>query len=59
MTDMSGMEQNVQMDLFMPFQKIFRTNLIEDDAKDTGLTGNKLNLKVGKNSIETYKLFIP
>ena len=33
MTDMSGMEQNVQLELFMPFQKLYRTNLIEEDAK--------------------------
>ncbi len=59
MTDLSGAEQLVKMEMFMPFQKIFRTNLIEEDSKDTGLTGNKINLKVGKNSIETYKLINP
>jgi alpha-mannosidase len=59
MTDMSGAAQLVQMDIFMPFQKIYKTNLIEKDAKDTGQKGNKINLEIGKNSIETYKLFIP
>ena len=56
MTDMSGKEQNVELGIFMPFSKLYKTNLIEEDAKDTGLSGNKLNLKIGKNSIETFKL---
>ncbi|MBK9391273.1 MAG: hypothetical protein IPN68_14160 [Bacteroidetes bacterium] len=56
MTDMSGEEQNVRMEMFMPFQNLSRTNLIEEDAKDIGQSGNIFNLKVGKNSIETYKL---
>jgi alpha-mannosidase len=59
MTDMSGSEQNVLMEMFMPFQKLYRTSLIEEDAKETGLSGNKFNLKIGKNSIETYKLITP
>jgi alpha-mannosidase len=59
MTDMSGTEQNVQLEMFIPFQKLYRTSLIEEDAKDTGLSGNKFNLKIGKNSIETYKLILP
>ncbi|MBI5011192.1 MAG: alpha-mannosidase, partial [Bacteroidia bacterium] len=59
MTDMSSAEQLVPMEMFMPFQKIYRTSLIEEDAKDIGLTGNKINLKVGKNSIDTYKLITP
>ena len=59
MTEMSGAEQNVRLEMFMPFQKLYKTNLIEEDAMDTGQTGNKLNLKIGKNSIETYKLLNP
>jgi len=56
MTDMNGAEQNVGMEMFMPFQKLYSTSLIEEDAKDTGLNGNKFNLRIGKNSIETFKL---
>ena len=56
MTDMSGKEQNVELDMFMPFSHLYRTSLIEEDAKDTGLRGDKYNLKIGKNSIETFKL---
>jgi alpha-mannosidase len=59
MTEMSGAEQNVELQMFMPFSKLFKTSLIEEDEKDTGLSGKKINLKIGKNSIETYKLFIP
>jgi alpha-mannosidase len=56
MTDMSGSEQNVQLEMFIPFKKLYRTSLIEEDAKDTGINGKLFNLKIGKNSIETYKL---
>ncbi|HUX94944.1 MAG TPA: glycosyl hydrolase-related protein [Bacteroidales bacterium] len=59
MTDMSGAEQNVNMDIFMPFQKLYKTNLIEEEEKDTGLNGNSFNLKLGKNSIETLKFVYP
>jgi alpha-mannosidase len=59
MTDMSGAEQNVELQMFMPFSKLYKTSLIEEDAKDISLNGKKFNLKIGKNSIETYKLAIP
>jgi len=55
-TDMSGAEQNVDLELFMPFKKLYRTSLIEEDEKETGLSGKSFSLKVGKNSIETLKL---
>lgn len=55
-TEMSGAEQNIIMEMFMPFKEIYKTNLIEEEEKDTGLGGKSFNLKVGKNSIETYKL---
>lgn len=56
MTDMSGTEQNVELQMFMPFSNIFKTNLIEEDEKPVNLKGKSFNLKVGKNSIETFKL---
>lgn len=57
MTEMSGAEQDVKLEMFMPFKKILRTNLIEEDDKDIGLSGKSFNLKAGKNSIETFKLY--
>ncbi len=56
MTNMSGTQQNVKLEMFMPFKKLYSTSLIEENEKDTGLSGKSFNLKVGKNSIETYKL---
>jgi len=56
MTDMGGADQNADLELFMPFSKIYKTNLIEEDEKDSGLSGRSFSLKIGKNSIETLKL---
>ena len=56
MTDMSGAEQNAQLEMFIPFMKIYKTNLIEEEEKATNLSGKSFNIKVGKNSIETFKL---
>ena len=39
MVEMSGAEQNIGLELFMPFQKLYKTNLIEEDEKDTGQSG--------------------
>ena len=33
---MSGTEQNVGLEMFIPFKKLYKTNLIEEDEKDTG-----------------------
>ncbi|HBH82269.1 MAG TPA: alpha-mannosidase [Bacteroidales bacterium] len=56
MTDMSGAEQNIELEMFMPLTKIYKTNLIEEEEKVSNLSGKSFNLKVGKNSIETFKL---
>jgi len=56
-TDYSGNTQESQIELFMPFSKIFRTNLIEENDINTGLSGKSFRLKMGKNSIETFKLY--
>jgi alpha-mannosidase len=55
--DMSGKSQESQVELFMPFKKLYKTSLIEEDVTDTGFSGKSFLLKIGKNSIETYKLY--
>lgn len=56
LTDFSGGDQEAQIDLFMPFTKLYRTSLIEEDDTATGLSGKSFRLKIGKKTIETFKL---
>jgi hypothetical protein len=55
-TDMSGAEQNMDIEMFTPFSGIYKTNLIEQDKKFVGSGAKEFNLKIGKNSIETFRL---
>jgi alpha-mannosidase len=55
-TDMSGAEQDMDIEIFTPFSGIYKTNLIEQDKKFVGPGAKEFNLKIGKNSIETFRL---
>jgi alpha-mannosidase len=54
--DMGGIDQKVGLDMFAPVNRLVKTNLIEQERQDTGLNGRNFTLKMGKNSIETFKL---
>ena len=54
--EMRGVDQKIKLELFSPVKTLLRTNLIEDGDEDMGQSGKILNLSLGKNSIETYKL---
>jgi alpha-mannosidase len=56
LVEMSGVEQKIGLQLFTPVKKLYETNLIEWDEKDTGQSGKDFRLEIGHNSIETYKL---
>jgi alpha-mannosidase len=56
MVEMNGSDQTIGLQLFAPVKKIYKTNLIEGDEKDTGQSGKDFRLEIGHNSIETYKL---
>ena len=56
MVEMNGSDQKIGLQLFTPVKKLVKTNLIEEDEKDTGQSGKDFNLDIGNNSIETYKL---
>ena len=56
MVEMNGSDQKIGLQLFAPVKKIYKTNLIEGDEKDTGQSGKDFKLDIGHNSIETYKL---
>ncbi len=54
--EMGGKRQKIDLGLFTPAQSILKTNLIEQEGKDTGQNGQLFHLDLGKNSIETFKL---
>lgn len=56
LVEMEGKNQNVELKLFAPVMNLFKTNLIEDEGIDIGQRGKILNLRIGKNSIETFQL---
>jgi alpha-mannosidase len=56
MFDMSGEDEKVELKFYYPVRTLFRTNLIEEDATDTGQKGKILKFDQGKNSIETYRM---
>jgi len=56
MVEMKGIDQKIELKLFAPVKGLLKTNLIEDEGQDMGQSGKDLNLKIGRNSIETYKL---
>ena len=56
MVEMEGVDQNVELKLFIPVKAFLKTNLIEEEGEDTGQSGKVLKINISKNSIETYKL---
>jgi len=54
--EMKGIDQKIELKLFAPVKGLLKTNLIEDEGQDMGQNGKVLNLNIGRNSIETYKL---
>jgi alpha-mannosidase len=56
MVEMNGTDQKIGLHLFAPAANIVRTDLIERNEKDMGLSGKEFTIGIGKNSIETYKL---
>lgn len=56
LVEMEGKNQDIELKLSAPVMNLFKTNLIEDEGIDIGQRGKVLNLKIGKNSIETFQL---
>jgi alpha-mannosidase len=56
MVEMEGVDKKVDLKLWLPAVSFIRTNLIEEDIRDTSLKGKELNIDLGRNSIETYKI---
>jgi len=56
LAEMDGKTQKIDLGLFTPALSVSKTNLIEQDSKNTGQSGKVIHLEVGKNSIGTFKL---
>ena len=56
MVEMKGADQKIELKLFAPVKGLLKTNLIEDEGQDMGQSGKVLDLNIGKNSIETFRL---
>jgi len=56
MVEMKGSDQMIELKLFAPVKGLLKTNLIEDEGQDMGQSGKILNLNIGRNSIETFRL---
>lgn len=56
LVEMRGVNQKIKLELFSPVKSLLKTNLIEEWGEDTDQSGKVLNLNIGKNSIETFKL---
>lgn len=56
MVEMNGVDQKIEVKLFTPVKSFLKTNLIEEEEQETGQNGKVLDLNIGKNSIETFKL---
>jgi len=56
MVEMEGKAKKIDLKLWFPSASFIKTNLIEEDIKDTGQKGKELLLDLGKNAIETYRI---
>jgi alpha-mannosidase len=56
MVEMEGKDKNVELKLYFPVRSFFRTNIIEENDKDTGQSGKVLSTEIGKHAIETFRI---
>jgi alpha-mannosidase len=56
LVEMKGESQNVEIKLFAPAKNLYKTNLIEEVEKDMEQNGKVFDIKLGRNSIETFKI---
>ncbi|MFA6128659.1 MAG: discoidin domain-containing protein [Bacteroidales bacterium] len=56
--DIGGKDSQVRFDSFFPLGSGEHTNIIEEQGKTIPVSGQSVNLQIGHQAIETYKLFI-
>lgn len=57
LVEMEGADKDISVTLPFTATRVEKCNLVEEYGSDMDLKGNVLNLHLGHNSIETYKIF--
>ena len=58
LTEMEGMDKDVQVTLPIGIKKVIRTNLIEEEQEELPISGKTLTIHLGHHAIETFKLIL-
>ena len=56
MVEMEGIDEQVEFKFYFPLKSLFKTNMIEEEPKDTGMKGKVVKIDIGKNAIETFRM---
>ncbi len=56
--DIEGIDSDASISVSAPFQKAELMNMIEEEGKAIPGSGNSLGVRIGHNSIETFKLYV-
>jgi alpha-mannosidase len=56
MVEMEGIDEKIDLNFYYPVNSFLKTNLVEEEETNTGQKGKLLNLSIGKNSIETFRM---
>ncbi|WP_242202030.1 glycoside hydrolase family 38 N-terminal domain-containing protein [Aestuariivivens insulae] len=59
LVEMEGKDKSPTVKVPVPFDKLIHTNLIEKEKMKMENGGQDLNINIGHNAIETYKLIFP
>jgi len=51
-----GADKSIDINLYQKIETISKTNMIEDNLVDLKQRGKVINIKIGKNSVNTYKM---
>ncbi len=54
--ELAGSDEKVEVKFYFPARAFLKTNIIEEEERDTGQKGKILSTDIGKNSIETFRI---
>lgn len=57
LVEMEGTDKDINVTLPFTATAVEKCNLVEEHGSDMNLKGNVINLHIGHNSIETYKIY--
>ncbi|MDO5977894.1 glycosyl hydrolase-related protein [Flavivirga spongiicola] len=56
LVEMGGSDKQTTVNLSQPFSELIKTNLIEEEENNINQSGKNMDISIGKNAIETYKI---